>query len=505
LGRSLEYRTKSRAGNTKELRESVWVGHPERGRPSRAGTSRSASRERSWSMDNARTWTPSGGATVHLDWSDGGPAPNGDADLEKVERAGHDLIVEGHGVIHKQDNGPLVAPEAVVAAADVESLGRATRDQRRCCAELPESIYVGRVAPTVFDPELFEPEPVTIQIDADGVYARVEMLLTRVDGDAARYRAWLGPAALPHGCEVSAVRLTVEGGSEVEEIAASWPDEWQDHKQAYLASQQARPRWAEVRVAPSAPMTVGTLLAAGRDVHALLSGLRGGPIDVVSAAHLLRARLPHLLVGLPESEWLEVKSEPYALQAPEKASKRAKIELAQDVARFANGDVPALLVIGLRTAKEDGGEVVRKVTPAKRSVLSVDQYRKVIDAHVHPAIDGLTVETVDIGNGRALLMIGVPAQPSDYKPFLVHGAIVGERIEGAFISIVRRRGDGSVPTTASQIHAALVAGRALLQEMRADRLRHQEEVIRRKSKDHASQVRAGLARADDDNPEKMQG
>jgi hypothetical protein len=39
-----------------------------------------------------------------------------------------------------------------------------------------------------------------------------------------------------------------------------------------------------------------------------------------------------------------------------------------------------------------------------------------------------------------LILIDVPPQPEELKPFLVHGAIVDGRAEGAFVSIVRRRG-----------------------------------------------------------------
>jgi hypothetical protein len=61
-----------------------------------------------------------------------------------------------------------------------------------------------------------------------------------------------------------------------------------------------------------------------------------------------------------------------------------------------------------------------------------------------------------------LVLIDVPPQPEELKPFLVHGAIVNGRIEGAFISIVRRRGESSIPITAPMIHSTLAAGRALL-------------------------------------------
>ena len=78
-----------------------------------------------------------------------------------------------------------------------------------------------------------------------------------------------------------------------------------------------------------------------------------------------------------------------------------------------------------QTVKEDGRDVVRKVTPARLSALSVEEHRDVIDSHVYPAVEGLTVEAVETEDGKGGLMIGVPAQPKEHKPFLVHGAIAG--------------------------------------------------------------------------------
>ena len=60
-------------------------------------------------------------------------------------------------------------------------------------------------------------------------------------------------------------------------------------------------------------------------------------------------------------------------------------------------------------------------------------------------------------------MISVPPQPREMQPYLVHGAVVGERTEGAFFSIVRRRGEASITISAAQIHAYIVAGKAFLQ------------------------------------------
>jgi hypothetical protein len=71
---------------------------------------------------------------------------------------------------------------------------------------------------------------------------------------------------------------------------------------------------------------------------------------------------------------------------------------------------------------------------------------------------------MDYGGGKGLLMVVVPPQPEVLKPFLVHGTVVRGRVEGAFISIVRRRGEGSIVTTPAAIHAMLVAGKARVQD-----------------------------------------
>jgi len=194
----------------------------------------------------------------------------------------------------------------------------------------------------------------------------------------------------------------------------------------------------------------------------MLESLKDGPLNARTAQNLLRAGLPHLLIGLPESEWLEVKSRAYGFGAPGNAGFRQKIELAQDVARFANADVDALLIVGFAEKRDIMPAQLDNVTSVPLRELNADRYRQVIDEHVVPPIDGLTIETVHLGNNRGILFIGIPKQASELQPFLVHGAIAGEKTEGAFISIVRRRGEGSITTSAKQIHAYIVAGRAYL-------------------------------------------
>jgi hypothetical protein len=92
----------------------------------------------------------------------------------------------------------------------------------------------------------------------------------------------------------------------------------------------------------------------------------------------------------------------------------------------------------------------------------VGLYKQAIEDHLHPPPDNLRIEAIDAQDDGMLILIDIPPQPEELKPFLVHGAIVDGKVEGAFISIVRRRGEGSIPITAPMIHSMLAAGRALL-------------------------------------------
>jgi hypothetical protein len=181
--------------------------------------------------------------------------------------------------------------------------------------------------------------------------------------------------------------------------------------------------------------------------------------NVDGVYRLVKAGMPDALIGLAESAWLEVKSQAYDLP-----SFAAEIELAQDVARFANGDQSGLLALGFRTERRDGSDRIVKLALLDIPGKTVAQYKAVIERRIYPPIEGIILDLVRMQSGRAVLVIVVPKQPEAAKPFLVTGAIVDGRNEGAFISIVRRRGEESIAVTAAEIHAMLSAGRNVLRK-----------------------------------------
>lgn len=204
------------------------------------------------------------------------------------------------------------------------------------------------------------------------------------------------------------------------------------------------------------------LYRLGVAVAAVIDAASGGELTRKPTLDLLRAGKSTALIGQPEGQWLDVKEQLYDV-----GQLKGKISLAQAAARFANSE-GGLVVFGMDTRKVGSGEVIAKVRPVPTDAKTVRRYRQALEQHLYPLPVGLEVEIVpasDIQHGGRLVVVHVPPQPEEVKPFLVHGAVVDGKTEGAFISIVRRHGEDTIPITAHAVHAAMSMNRVL------DRLR----------------------------------
>ena len=210
---------------------------------------------------------------------------------------------------------------------------------------------------------------------------------------------------------------------------------------------------------PWAGKTAAVLFKTVEDAIQLCTCLSDVAITRQSAMSLIRGGAARLLIGLPESSWLEAKSEEYDLK-----TLHGKLRICQAVAKFCNTPDGGLIVIGAKAKKTPEGEIIQGVRGiSAKTAATPSRYLQVLDQHIYPLPTGLTIETVPAETERVLIVIDVPPQPEHMKPFLVWGTITPDgRIEGAFISIVQRRGDASVPTTAAEIHSAIAAGLAVL-------------------------------------------
>jgi hypothetical protein len=201
-----------------------------------------------------------------------------------------------------------------------------------------------------------------------------------------------------------------------------------------------------------------SLLAAADAIDALLAAFQTGALTRESARDLILGGHSQVLVGQRESDWLEAKSTHYDL-----STLSGRVDLSLAAARFANSPAGGLIVFGARTKSVPGGEVIRSITPMPVLGRTAQRYRTALRNHLYPPVEGLRIEVVPTLGGE-LVIVEIPPQPEELRPFLVHGAIVDGRSQGAFIGIVRRDDDVSIPTTAAMIHSTLAAGRALLRQ-----------------------------------------
>ncbi|HEY9474081.1 MAG TPA: hypothetical protein VIS06_09545 [Mycobacteriales bacterium] len=203
--------------------------------------------------------------------------------------------------------------------------------------------------------------------------------------------------------------------------------------------------------------TLDQLYEVAAGVARLFDAATAGRLTRETVVDLIIGGRADLLLGLPEGAWLDVKSQHYDL-----TTTRGKISLAEAVSRFANAEEGGIVVVGMDTKRIPGGELVKSVRPVPIDTATTRRYRQAIENRVFPLPTALNIQAVETSTGNGLVVISIPPQEEELKPFLVHGAIVDDRIEGAYISIVRRSGEDSIPITAQQIHSTLAAGRALL-------------------------------------------
>ncbi|MFD0566069.1 ATP-binding protein [Kitasatospora saccharophila] len=201
---------------------------------------------------------------------------------------------------------------------------------------------------------------------------------------------------------------------------------------------------------------VADMFRVGEGALALLTAYDSGELTRETTLDLLRSGQAQVLVGQAEGPWLDVKVQHYDLK-----TQAGKISIAEAVARFANAEFGGIVVVGMRAKKVPGGEVISSLHPVPVDGRTLRLYQDAIEKHLYPPPDYLDIEVVP-ADGGSLVVLHIPPQPEELKPFLVHGALVDGEVKGAFISIVRRRGESSIPITAPAIHATLAAGRALL-------------------------------------------
>ncbi len=209
--------------------------------------------------------------------------------------------------------------------------------------------------------------------------------------------------------------------------------------------------------------TVVALYALAKDMLALLHAADGGVLQRETTLDLLRAGKVNVLIGQTECDWLDAERAPY------RATDEGRVELAKDVAAFANSR-GGIIVLGVATQRKADRDVLSGVHPVPFALARPGSYRQVLNHRIHPPVQGLDVVQVPHGkDGSGIVVISVPPQPEESRPFLVRGALIQGRVRGSYITIVTRQGEDTLSTDPAAIHSLLVAGRVALAGTRRSR------------------------------------
>ncbi|WP_187415040.1 helix-turn-helix domain-containing protein [Nonomuraea sp. PA05] len=222
----------------------------------------------------------------------------------------------------------------------------------------------------------------------------------------------------------------------------------------FLGSDEVDGLVAELDIPSCRALSVGSLRRLGIDFLTAVRRLEVGHPDAELVLAALAAGEIDSLYQY-ENSWVEVKRQDYS------PGPRGDIEFGQDVARFANSENGGLLVLGVDEKKDGKGSRIKGLHLI-RDGISEDRRRKILDSVVYPPIAGLRVHHLEMEDRRgrgSVVVVEVPAQKDELKPFLVNGVIVGDKVEGAFIGIVRRRGEDSITVNIAELHAMITRGR----------------------------------------------
>lgn len=397
------------------------------------------------------------------DGSDAVAPEDADADVQYS----HQLFIGSTGTIVRIKHGPLVSPYSEIGQVVIATLRKAL-SFNRCCQRSPERICIDRNVGPVNE-DLMDLDDVHLEVTDSQVAAIVRhRQATQPELTEDEYSLSLQKVMQRYNCRVAGVRYLTTDGTPFDEVGFNYSDAGLDPQaEARANAEQAEiirnmAHDVEVTLTADDDDLIFELIDAGRALAAYLDAQQGGTLSAKTIIDLLRGGHTKLLLGQKESEYLDVKSQQYNVAVKGQPGEQQKIELAQDVARFANGDQDAVLVLGYEEGKSGQDSVITRIKEIDLNGFDPSRYVNILDAKIVPAVSGLTVDTVETSPGKGLIYIYVPAQPPEMQPYLVHGVMAEGKLEGAFFSIVQRRGEGSITITASQIHGYLVAGKAFL-------------------------------------------
>jgi hypothetical protein len=207
----------------------------------------------------------------------------------------------------------------------------------------------------------------------------------------------------------------------------------------------------------------GTVFRAAEEVSELIEASASGELTRTTAPQLVAGGHAASLIGQMEGPWLEAKRLPYDL-----GSEAGRHELAKDVASFANAREGGTIVLGMGTKRGPDGDRISRLNPVVLGDVSLARYRHILRERVFPAPEGVAFSKVPSGGGLGFVLIGIPPQPEELRPFLVAGTLMGGRVVGSYMSLPQRVGEDTSWASPASIHGLIIAGRAALMGPRTE-------------------------------------
>jgi hypothetical protein len=236
---------------------------------------------------------------------------------------------------------------------------------------------------------------------------------------------------------------------------ARWRSSWVNEERSYFVGRMISASLTGAR------RSVRELAELSAELQEFCNAVSGyGELNVSVARNLLATGRISLLLGQPESSWLDAKRIPYKM-----GSDAERWELAKDVAAFANSGKDAIILVGATTQKAPNGDVLQAGRPFDLNEMDVPAVRACLRDRIVPLIPDLDVGVVEVRNGFGYGWIRIPAQPPELRPFLVAGALTGAGYLGAHIAIPFRAIEDTAYLDAAAVHSLVAAGRAALRNL----------------------------------------
>jgi predicted HTH transcriptional regulator len=171
----------------------------------------------------------------------------------------------------------------------------------------------------------------------------------------------------------------------------------------------------------------------------------------------LAANAPDVLMGTPESSWLEFKGAPYDL-----TDATGKLELLKDVTALANS-AGGCIVIGVGTERDPttGRELAKDCRRIPKDRINAKQYQQVLEEGTYPPLRDVEMHWRLEENEKGIFIIEVPPALDGQRPVMVNKVREEGSTREILFGVFQRSDDSVARFLPAEIHAQIQLGRQL--------------------------------------------